>query len=108
MIGPSRLVNWVMGKKGDLEKQIEENEEELRILKKAHNELFMGKHILIKRVGLILIDYSQFLRDKEAYTKSKSLIGKLQYLVGKFLSFYCLYRIVLVSPFQWNSLTDLN
>jgi hypothetical protein len=43
VIGLRRLVNWVTGKKGKLEKHIEENEEELRILKKAHNELFMGK-----------------------------------------------------------------
>jgi len=35
---------WIFGrKKTPLEVQIEENEEEIRILKKTHNELFMGK-----------------------------------------------------------------
>lgn len=39
----SQLRNWVLGKKGELEKQIDDNEEEIRVLKKTHNELFMGK-----------------------------------------------------------------
>jgi len=44
-----------------------------------------------------LEDYNEFLRDKEAYAKSKTFIGKIQYLLAKILSAYCLYRIIMVS-----------
>jgi len=80
--GWAKLKIWIFGrKKTPLEVQIEENEEEQRILKKTHYELYM--------------DLNEFLRDKKAYDTSKTFIGKIQYMLAKILSGYCLYRIIM-------------
>jgi len=77
--------SWFSGnsesKYENIDKQIEDNQLEVKMLKQAHNELFL--------------DYCDFAEDMRIYKQSQSMIGRVRRLFGKIMSVYCLYKILI-------------
>jgi hypothetical protein len=79
-------------KSTEIEKQIKESEDEVKMLKKSHNELFIGRLYTIKS----FLDYTEYLRDHKVFKDSESKVGKVKWYFGLGLTLYCIYRLLMV------------